>query len=214
MDSFFTFLSNYYIWFLIAAALFLFALIGLIIESAKKHKKNKSDQIEDAVAPVEAFRNEAAPAAEAVAPAVEEPLPVEPVAPAVGETVTLEQPAPVTAPEAAPVVEQPVVEATPVQAEPQAVQPVAAEATPVVPEVAPVVEATPEVAEALPVETPEIQTVEGPKQPEPIEDNTFVQEPAPVMDASPVFEVAEAAPAENVLPEPEVVEPINTGNNN
>ena len=208
MDSFFTFLSNYYIWFLIAAAIFLFALIGLIIESAKKHKKNKSDQIEDAVAPVEAFRNEAAPAAETVAPAVEEPLPVEPVAPAIGETVTLEQPAPVTAPEVAPVVEQPVVEATPVQAEPQAVQPVVAEA------VAPVVETTPEVAEALPVETPEIQTVEGPKQPEPIEDNTFVQEPAPVMDASPVFEVAEAAPAENVLPEPEVVEPINTGNNN
>ena len=170
------FLSNYYIWFLIAAGVFLFALIGLIIESAKKHKKNKSDQIEDAVAPVEAFRNEAAPAAaEPVAPAVEEPLPVEPVAPEIGETVTLEQPAPVAAP---------------------------------------AVEATSTVAEPLPVETPEIQNVEGPKQPEPIADNTFVQEPAPVMDASPVFEVAEAAPAENVLPEPEVVEPINTGNNN
>ena len=204
MDSFFTFLSNYYIWFLIAAGVFLFALIGLIIESAKKHKKNKSDQIEDAVAPVEAFRNEAAPAAaEPVAPAVEEPLPVEPVEPAIGETVTLEQPAPVAAPEVAPVVEQPVVETAPVVAEPV-----------VTPEVAPAVEATPTVAEPLPVETPEIQNVEGPKQPEPIADNTFVQEPAPVMDASPVFEVAEAAPAENVLPEPEVVEPINTGNNN
>jgi len=201
MDSFFTFLSNNYIWFLITAAVFLFALIGLIIESAKKHKKNKSDQIEEAVAPVEAFRNEA-PQAETIAPAVEEAQPVETIAPAIGETITLEEPAPVTAPEAAPTVAEPLAVETPEVA------------TPVVPEVAPVVEATPEIAEPLPVEAPEIQTVEGPKQPEPIADNTFVQEPAPVMDASPVFEVAEAAPAENVLPEPEVVEPINTGSNN
>lgn len=58
MDSFLTFLSNNYLWFLIAAGVFLFALIGLIIESSKKRKKGGNDVIESVDKPVESFRNE------------------------------------------------------------------------------------------------------------------------------------------------------------
>ena len=57
MDAFLTFLSNYYIWFLVAAGLFLFALIGLIIESSKKHKKDVQESDTSDVATVEAFRS-------------------------------------------------------------------------------------------------------------------------------------------------------------
>ena len=57
MDEFLTFLSNYYIWFLVAAGVFLFALVGLIIESSKKHKKDKENTDNDEVGTVESFRS-------------------------------------------------------------------------------------------------------------------------------------------------------------
>ena len=57
MDAFLTFLSNYYIYFLIAAGIFLFALIGLIIESSKKRKKEKEDIENEDVSTVESFRS-------------------------------------------------------------------------------------------------------------------------------------------------------------
>lgn len=138
MDSVMTFLSNYYIWFLIAAGVFFFALIGLIIESAKKRKKNKNGDVTEAAAPVEAFRNEDVPAVSAPVEEVAE-TPVVPEAPTMSETPVV---APVIeeAPVVAPVVEMP----EPVSPVPT-VEPIpTVEPAPVqMPEPAPVMDATP-----------------------------------------------------------------------
>ena len=61
MDTFLTFLSNYYVWFLVAAGIFLFALIGLIIESSKKHKKDGNEGDTSGIGTVESFRSGSAP---------------------------------------------------------------------------------------------------------------------------------------------------------
>lgn len=179
VDNLLAFLADYYLWFLIAAGVFLFALIGLIIGTRKNRRKEGGDMLEtSSAAPTvdNNFRTEAAPAA---MPDVNNTVNVvnTPVAPVTEPVVQATVPTEMAMPQApvqnvAPVsqVSYPETPVAPVQAAP------IAPAAPVMetPSVMPVVEPTPVVQE--PVITPTVS--------EPIVNMTMPSEPVINLDNS------------------------------
>lgn len=192
MSSFLTFLSNYYIWFLVAAAIFLFALIGLIIESSKKHKKDMEEQDTSGATTIEAFRNEMPSADVAPVENVEvSPLNNGTMEPAAEEPV-LDLTSNV---ESTPMMEEPVMDETPVMEETPTMEGTPIFETPV--EEAPVME---EVAPVMEEPTPEVNFGEQPTKPvfesQPEAPSFDIPNEEPVFDIPSLTDLDQSAPVD------------------